>query len=747
VNTQPPDVPAPALPLGVEERTVFRSLFVAYPDSLLLVDRAGLIVLANPSAAALLGYTVEELIGLTVDALVPDAIRPRHAAYREAYGQAPRARPMGTQMELVAKRKDGSEVMVEIALSPLQDHGLPLVVAAIRGIGAYPRVKQALQRARYSEHLAHLGRLAVDARDPQVVLDHAPLIAAEALQAEVARVFLLDSDGATLRVASGVGSVAGEEVGARIPYRIDTVPGLVLAQGEPLIVVDYRRETRFAVPQAYLDAGLTSGLAVPLSDRGRVIGALAVRSRSPQRFSDDEVRFLESLANLIATSLQRAESEEALAHAQRLESVGQLTGGIAHDFNNLLTVIQGNLQVLEELPALADDARAQQLVGAAARASRRGAELTNKLLAFARRQVLQPTAVDTSALLQSLSDMLRRTLDQRIAIDIDAVPTCPRVLADSGQLESALLNIAINARDAMPGGGTLRFRARACEALPTDLRHEFDNPENAARRFVAIAISDTGTGMSDEVKERAFEPFFTTKEAGRGTGLGLSTVYGFVKQSHGAIAIDSVLGSGTTITLYIPQPLEAAAPAENDAGTARPLPESAPRPTITSSAPRGGMSKVAEPHFLMSAPRPTITSSAPRGGMSKVAEPHLLMSLNVLLVEDDAEVAAVVSNFLDTLRCRVTRASSGEQALLMLQRDAGFELLITDIALGAGMRGTELAAAAQAHFPALAVLLMSGYSAELIAADREAPLSWELLRKPCTREELARAMAGAIKLL
>jgi PAS domain S-box-containing protein len=692
VNTLPPDVPAPALPSGVDERTVFRSLFVAYPDSLLLVDRAGLIVLANPSAAALLGYTVEELIGLTVDALVPDAIRPRHAAYREAYGQAPRARPMGTHMELVAKRRDGSEVLVEIALSPLQEHGVPLVVAAIRGIGAYPRVKQALQRARYSEHLAHLGRVAVDARDPQAVLDQVPVIAAEALQVEIARLFLLDGDGIALRVVSGVGAVPGEEVGTRLAHWNDTSLGLVLARGQPVVVEDYRGERRFAVPPAYLEAGLTCGMSVPLSDRNRTIGALTVRSRNVQRFGDDELRFLESLANLVATCLQRAQSEEALSHAQRLESVGQLTGGIAHDFNNLLTVIQGNLQVLEELPALAGEAYGQQLVGAAARATRRGAELTNKLLAFARRQMLQPTAVDMGALLHSLSDMLRRTLDQRIRIEVDVPTTCPRGLADPGQLESALLNIAINARDAMTGGGTLRFRARACEALPADLRHEFDNPELTAHCFVAIAISDTGAGMSDEVKERAFEPFFTTKEAGRGTGLGLSTVYGFVKQSRGAIAIDSVPASGTTITLYIPQPGDHDAPTEDDAGAGRPLPD----------------------------------------------------GLNVLLVEDDAEVATVVTTFLDTLHCRVTHAASGEQALLMLQPDAGFELLITDIALGAGMRGTELAAAAQARVPTLSVLLMSGYSAELIAADRDAPPNWELLRKPCTREELARAVAGAL---
>ena len=687
-----PSTAAPALPAGVDEQTVFRSLFFAYPDAMLLVNQGGAIVLANPSAAELLGYTVDELGGLNVDALVPDAIRPRHASYRQAYSHAPRARPMGTQMELVAKRKDGTEVMVEIALSPLQSHGVPLVVAAIRGIGAYPRVKQALQRARYSEHLAQLGRLAVDTRDPQAVLDQVPTMAAAALEVDVARVFLLEGDRATLRVASGVGAVAGEEVGARIPYQPGTSPGLVLALGEPLIVPDYRIEQRFAVPQAYLDAGLVSALAVPVSDRGRTIGALAVRSRHARQFGDDELRFLESAASLLATSLQRAQSEEALNHAQRLESVGQLTGGIAHDFNNLLTVIQGNLQVLDELAPDADDTYRKQLVAAATRASRRGAELTAKLLAFSRRQVLQPAQVDMATMLQSLTDMLRRTLDQRIRIEVDMSAACPPVLADPSHLESALLNIAINARDAMSEGGTLRFRAAACDRLPRELRAELEDPSAPDDGFVAISIADTGTGMPDEVKERAFEPFFTTKEAGRGTGLGLSTVYGFVKQSKGAIKIDSVLGAGTTLTLYIPRPWDVAAPAAGASAAGHTVPT----------------------------------------------------DLQVLLVEDDAEVRAVVRTFLDVLGCKVSMAPSAEQALLTLESAAKFDLLLTDIALGPGMRGTELARLAQERFPKLAILLMSGFSADLLDADRDSPPSWELLRKPYSREDLAQAIARVL---
>jgi PAS domain S-box-containing protein len=664
---------------GPSVDAVYRTLFLAYPDALVVADGAGRIVLANPSAAALLGYDVDELVGLDIEALVPDAVRARHVAYRASFNEAPRARPMGKQTELVARRKDGSEVVVEIALSPLQDHGHPLVVAAIRDIGAYPRMKQALQRARYSEQLARVGRLVVDAREPQKLLDEIPLVAAEALAIDVATVYLLQPNRLELRVAGVAGEMPGEAIGDCIPNRPDTSLGYVLAEGRSLVANDYLSERRFEVPRAYLDAGLRSALAVPLSDLGRTIGVLAVRSRQRREFGADEVRFLESLANLLAGSLQRVHSEEALNHAQRLESVGQLTGGIAHDFNNLL--------VLGDLPSLAEDSYGGQLLAAASRAARRGAELTSKLLAFSRRQVLQPTAVDAGTMLHSLADMLRRTLDQRIRIEVEA-GAGTGAMADPGQLESALLNIAINARDAMPAGGTLRFRAEVCEELPDSV---LDDVEPAKNGFVAITIGDSGNGMSAETRERAFEPFFTTKEAGRGTGLGLSTVYGFVKQSKGAITLDSVVDEGTTVTLYIPRPATPAAVAVDSA----------------------------------------VAGVVPEG-------------LAVLLVEDDPEVRDVMRRFLESLRCKVLEAPSGEQALLALGGDDRFDVLLTDIALGAGMRGTELAAKAQERFPALAIVLMSGFPAELIEADRDSPLGWELLRKPCSREELAQAIARVV---
>jgi PAS domain S-box-containing protein len=687
------DFTAHPLPEGVDAHSVFRSLFGAYPDAMLLVDRAGAIVLANPAATALLGYAADEFPGMNVDQLVPESIRPRHAAYRGSYVHNPKPRPMGTQMDLVAMRKDGSEVMVEIALSPLDEHGVPLVVASIRDIGAYPRVQKALQRARYSEHLAQLGRLAVDERDPQVLVEHAPRLAAAALQLQVALVSLLETDGRGFRIASGVGLPPNQQVGTRIANVADALPGYMLEHPQPLIMPDYRNERRVELPADLIESGLTCGIVVPISDRGRTLGTLTVHSHRPQAFGDDEVHFLESLSTLLATSLQRAQAEEALNHSQRLESVGQLTGGIAHDFNNLLTVIQGNLQFLEETAAIATNEHAQRLVGAATHATRRAAELTGKLLAFSRRQVLQPEAIEIGPMLRSLADMLRRTLDQRVHIHIEVEPDCPSVLADPVQLESALLNVAINARDAMPDGGALTFRAAAVDRLPDDpgVSDAFPQAEATRGAFVAIAIADTGSGMPDEVRERAFEPFFTTKSVGRGTGLGLSTVYGFVKQSHGAVTIVSAPGAGTTVTLVIPQ-LGAA-------------------PGVIDDVP--------------------VADVVPPG-------------LRILLVEDDAAVRAVALAFLGTLDAKVTACASGEEAMVVLDSGSDFDLLLTDIALGAGMRGTELATQAQASRPALAVLLVSGFSAELIDADRVAPLDWELLPKPYSRNDLARAVATAV---
>ena len=636
----------------------WRQMFDAYPDGVLLVDNEGGIVRANETAAALFGYPAAALAQLRVEDLVPEALRERHVATRSAFQREPRARPMGTAMELSARRRDGGEVLVEIALSPLRIDGEPFVLAAVRGIGEYPRVKQALRRAHHAECIAEMGHMAVDNPDTQAVLAEAPLAAAAALDAQAGMLHVLEPDGRQVRVFGH-------------------------APARALSAAELSRACQGAGPSS--QPGFASMRSVTLTERGRVIGLLEVHWHELRPVDPDDQRFLVSLASLLATVVQRGSSEAQLRHAQRLESVGQLTGGIAHDFNNLLTVIQGNLQVLDDWPSVAADEGARDLVAAATRASRRGAELTAKLLAFSRRQVLQPKRIDLQQFVPPLAELLRRTLDARIAIEVQVEPGTPACRADPGQLESALVNIAINARDAMPDGGTLSFRAGPCREVPLDVDRDAWRGGG-----VALSVTDTGVGMSAAVLERAFEPFFTTKEAGRGTGLGLATVYGFAHQSRGAVTLDSQPGWGTTITLYLP---------------------SADEPLASPA--------VAGPAVAV-----------PRG-------------LSVLLVEDEPEVLRVVQAFLQGWDCRVLACNRADTALDALgPGGARFDLLLSDVVLGPGLRGPDIAERARLLRPGMPVLLMSGYAPDADGSARSG--DWPLLSKPFTREQLAQAIVAAL---
>ena len=485
------------------------------------------------------------------------------------------------------------------------------------------------------------------------------------------------------------------------PNRADLAAAHVVAQGAPLIVGDFAREDRFDVPAHLREAGPMSGVAMPLIDRGKVFGVLGAWSGQLSQFGDDEVAFLEALATLLSTTLQRAQAEAQARHAQRLETVGQLTGGVAHDFNNLLMVIQGNLQMLADQPAVRDDAPLRQMVAAASRASQRGAELTDKLLTFARRQALEPEPVDPIALLHALADMLRRTLGENIRVAVHAPATCPRCLVDAVQLESALLNVAVNARDAMPRGGDLVLRCGAGQprqdenvdsrsgALAAD---RGDGP--ATQEWVWLSVQDNGSGMSEDVRDRAFEPFFTTKEPGRGTGLGLSTVYGFLKQSRGYVELASAPGAGTTVTMFLPA-------MNGDDG-----------------------------------------ASGAAGARVDVAVPP---GLRVLLVEDDPEVRNVAETFLKSMKCKVVACASAEAALAKLGKDSKFSLLFSDIMLGAGIDGHALAQRVTTQYPDMPILLTSGYSRPQAAHSvSSVELRVPTLRKPYSREALAQAIAQCL---
>ncbi|OCJ16439.1 hybrid sensor histidine kinase/response regulator [Rhizobium sp. AC44/96] len=376
------------------------------------------------------------------------------------------------------------------------------------------------------------------------------------------------------------------------------------------------------------------------------------------------------------TSRQRIEEE--LRQSQKMEAVGQLTGGIAHDFNNLLTVISGNLEMLES--SLHDEAQ-KELLREAQDAADDGAKLTSQLLSFGRRQPLDPKSVDVGSLLSSFSELLRRTLGEAIELRTRIRGSGHTALVDSSQLQNALLNLALNARDAMPTGGSLTLEISRAQ-LDRDYANMY--PQVRPGDYVLVAVTDTGTGMSEEVKARAFEPFFTTKGVGSGTGLGLSMVYGFVKQLGGHIQLYSEIDKGTTIRIYLPA--VGAAPMRDPRDAARP--------------------------------------DAQLGGREKI-----------LVVEDDERVRRIVVARLTKAGYSVIEASTGAHALEFLSKDEPIDLLFTDIVMPGGMTGDELARRAVLLRPDLKVLFTSGYAEPSIARRPIPKASW--LKKPYTAQDLA----------
>jgi CheY-like chemotaxis protein len=361
--------------------------------------------------------------------------------------------------------------------------------------------------------------------------------------------------------------------------------------------------------------------------------------------------------------------------------VGQLTGGIAHDFNNLLTIVLGNAETLANDPTLNEaNRRLSQII---ADTAERGANLTRQLLAFARRQSLHPSLVQVNALIEDVARLLRRTMAAAVEIETRLQPDLPPALVDRSQLETALINLVLNARDALPRGGRI--------VLETELSRAGQRGKGRAKapRQLAIRVVDDGAGMTAEVLGRAFEPFFTTKEVGQGSGLGLSMVYGFATQSGGSVRIESEPGRGTVVHLQLPVAAEA-------------------RPPATAAA----------------EPQP-----AERGGE------------RILLVEDEPLVREFVAGQLENLGYAVTAVEQGTAALSLLQQDAVFDLLLTDNIMPGGLSGQELCRQARRLRPALRTLLMSGYA----GADLEEDPGERLLRKPFNRRQLAEAVRLALE--
>jgi signal transduction histidine kinase/CheY-like chemotaxis protein len=378
------------------------------------------------------------------------------------------------------------------------------------------------------------------------------------------------------------------------------------------------------------------------------------------------------------TELEKTHAQ--LRQSQKLEAIGQLTGGVAHDFNNVLQVIAGNLQLLQM--SLGGNPEAQRRLEAAAFAADRGAKLSSQLLAFARRHPLQPVATNIGRVLRGMDELLRRALGESVQIETVVAGGLWTTMADPHQLENVILNLAINARDAMKGDGRLTLELNNAMLDDHYVLHE---PEVSPGQYVMLAISDTGCGMPPEVAARAFEPFFTTKREGEGTGLGLSMAYGFVKQSNGHIRIYSEVGNGTTIKIYLPRSMQ--------------------------------------PEVEL----PNLRNAPVVGG-----------SETILVVEDDLAVQATVVDMLQGLGYRVLKASDGQGALTILQSGIPVDMLFTDVVMPGPVRSIEVARQAKQMFPAIEVLFTSGYTQNAIVHGGRLDPGVELISKPYRRDELAR---------
>ena len=384
------------------------------------------------------------------------------------------------------------------------------------------------------------------------------------------------------------------------------------------------------------------------------------------------------LADRVQAALaERDEAEAALRHAQKLEAVGQLTGGVAHDFNNLLTVIIGALDLIQRHPADAD--RRERMIEAALGAARRGERLTGLLLAFSRRQALKPEAIVIDTLLADAEPLLRRAVGEAVSLTVAPAAAGAVAMIDIGQFEAAVMNLVVNARDAVASGGSIRVETGVCELAEGEVA---DIPAGA---YVRVVVHDTGVGMDQTTMARVFDPFFTTKEIGKGTGLGLSQVYGFARQSGGGVSIDSALGKGASVRLYLPR------------STVEPL------------------------------------AVEPEAGAIALGP-----ALRILLVEDDLEVGDLVAMMLEELSHQVFRADGAPAFTTFMDTGQAVDLLITDLIMPGTKTGVDLAHEAVKARPGLPVILSSGYTGDALASADGAP--WPLLRKPYSADELAQAI-------
>lgn len=643
------------------EPVLSQIFFEAVPDAMVAVDREGVILQVNSQTERMFGYKQKELLGQPVEMLVPAARRERHSQHREHYREKPAVRRMGAELELRGRRKDGTEFPVEISLSPVpSDQGL-LVLSAIRDVTDRKRMEEQLKKAH---------ELLAASKDREIAdyRNRLALIVDSSQDAIIGK----DLDGTITHWNKGAehiyGYAAEEVVGKPISLlapkdRPDEITGILrkIRRGE---LVESFETVRIRKDGKLVQVSVSVS---PIRDaQGEIVGASAIaRDVTGQR-----------------------QTEEMLRQAQKMEAIGRLAGGVAHDFNNVLGIITSSCELLRGQ----DEAHSNSPYVANIReAANRGAALTRQLLAFTRKQSgLRPVVLDLNECLKSIIKLLRPLMGDDVGTTVRLSPEPPILEMDPAQLDQIVMNIAVNARDAMPNGGTLLLET-AVKELDADFAER--HPPLKPGRHVQLTIGDTGTGMDAETLARIFEPFFSTKEVGKGTGLGMSTVYGIVTQVDGHIWIYSEPGRGTSVKVYLPS---------------------------------------AE-HRLESPSRYAAEDLPPK-----------VKGKTVLLVEDDPLMRSSIKAMLQQHGYAVVEAPDGKSALdLMTDGSLRVEVLLSDVMMP-GLTGPELALRLREIRPEVKVVLMSGYPGEILAKEGQAGSDDQLLEKPFTKVALLKALQAVL---
>ena len=568
---------------------------------------------------------------------------------------------------------------------------------------------------RQQAAVARFGSFALRERDLMKILDEAVRVCADGLSVPFSKVCQYRAEENDLLIVAGHGWQDG--VVGNVVSRADmsSPQGRAFTTGEPSIIDNLQKDAGFDPPPFYAAHGVVSIIDVIIKGNDiQPYGILEIDNDRQHDYDQNDINFLTAFANVLAEAVSTASRGAALQvtvdqmkalveekdrllddknaadvqlrQAQKMEAVGQLTGGIAHDLNNLLTVITGTIEILAE--AVADRPELVAITKMIDDAAARGADLTQRLLAFARKQPLRPREVDVNSLVIEATNLLRSTLGEQIEIHLVLAGDASRALIDPSQLSNAILNLALNARDAMPDGGKLTIETGN---ITLDDSYASVNGDVTPGDYVLVAVTDSGHGIPADILEHVFEPFFTTKDVDKGSGLGLSMVYGFVKQSNGHIKIYSEQGHGTTVRIYLPQAIDVAPDAE---------PEIAPNI---------------------------------EGGTE-----------TILVVEDDHLVRAFVVSQIQSLGYLTVAAVNAAEAMVVINGPQEINLLFTDMIMPGSMNGRQLADAALRQRAALKILFTSGYSNEAIIHHGHLDAGVLLLAKPYRKSELARMIRAAL---